>query len=68
MKDFMRQRFMLMSDKEKEVFLSQVPPAEQIRLAEGNPHQTKDITTDGEKLQPTLVQFIDETTHDTNTD
>lgn len=59
MKDFMRRRFKLMTDDEKEAFLKLVPAAEQIRLAEGNPHQTSDNTTEVTIPKPLLNALRD---------
>ena len=42
MKDYLRRKFMEMEDTQKEEFLKNVSPEMQIRLAEGNPHQTSD--------------------------
>lgn len=46
MKDYLRRKFMAMTDEEKEDWLKQhqVPGNELIRLAEGNPHSTTDTT------------------------
>ena len=52
LKDFLRRKFNNMSDIEKEEFLKQVSPVMQFRMAEGNPHQTEDVTSDGEKIIP----------------
>jgi hypothetical protein len=48
-----------MSDEEKLAFLETMTSETIWKMAEGNPHQTEDITTGGEKLQPLLVKFID---------
>ncbi len=45
MKDFMRDEFKRMTDTEKRKFLRMVPNLDQIKLAEGNPHQTNDLTS-----------------------
>ena len=55
LKDYVRQKFMAMTDREKEKFLSQIPASEQWRMGEGNPKQDTDITTDGEKIQGVIV-------------
>lgn len=52
-----------MSDEEKEEFLSKISHIDQFRMAEGNPHQTQDMTTGGEKLESVLVKFIDGKDH-----
>ena len=48
MKDYLRRKFMSLSDEEKEQFLidNKVAGLEQIKLAEGNPHQSNDTTVD----------------------
>lgn len=65
MKDYLRRKFMEMPDDEKEKFLEGVSPEMQIKLAEGNPKQDTDLTSNGESLQPVLVKFIDENNRDT---
>ena len=50
MKDFMRQRFKSMSDKARTEFLEEVAHIDQIKLAEGNPHSTTDITSDDKPI------------------
>lgn len=50
MKDYLRRKFMEMSDEEKEEFLEKVPAEMQIKLAEGNPAQ--DVTSAGERIIP----------------
>jgi hypothetical protein len=61
MKDFLRRKFMELSDEDKEKFLvdNKVSGVDQIKLAEGQPHQTQDVTSGGEALTPVLVKFID---------
>jgi hypothetical protein len=44
LKDYDRQRFLNMSDEEKEAFLSRIDPAFRYRMAEGNPTEDKQIT------------------------
>lgn len=62
LKDYMRNRFMEMSDEEKEEFLKDVPKGDKWRMAEGNPQN--DITSAGEKIAVNLVTF-DENNNDT---
>lgn len=50
MKDYLRRKLIEMSDEEKEHFLKKVAAIDQIKLAEGNPHQTQDVTSDGKSL------------------
>ena len=61
MKDYLRRKFMELSDSDKEKFLidNKVTGVDQIKLAEGNPANETDITSDGQALQPILVRFID---------
>lgn len=56
MKDYLRRKFMSMSDEEKEQWLkeNQVPGNELIRLAEGNPHSTTDTTIEVSQPIPLL--------------
>lgn len=61
LKDYMRNRFMEMSDEEKEEFLKDVPKSDKWRMAEGNPQN--DITSGGEKIAVNLVNF-DENNND----
>ena len=50
--------FMEMSDADKKAFLKKVPAVDQIKLAEGNPHNTQDFTSGDESLSSILVKFI----------
>lgn len=52
MKDYLRRKFMEMDDESKEIFLKNVSPEMQIRLAEGNPKQdnTTDLTSGGKPI------------------
>lgn len=52
MKDYLRRKFMSLSDEDKEQFLidNKVPGLEQIKLAEGQPHQSNDTTVE---IKPT---------------
>lgn len=43
LKEYDRQRFINMSDEEKEAFLSLIDPAMRYRMAEGNPTEDKNI-------------------------
>lgn len=43
MKDYLRRKFMEMTDAEKEEFLKKVSPEMQIKLAEGMPKQDTEI-------------------------
>ena len=54
LKDYIRRKLSKMSDEEKEKWLidNKISPELQFRMAEGNPHQTEDITSDGESVIP----------------
>lgn len=56
LKDYMRKRFMEMSEEEKEEFLKDVPKGEKWRMAEGNPAQEQEVK--GELIIK-LVQYGD---------
>ena len=47
LKDYVREKFMKMTDEEKEQFLRRITPEAQWRMGEGNPHNTGDLTTGG---------------------
>lgn len=55
LKDYMRARFIEMSDDEKEEFLKDVPKSDKWRMAEGNPQN--DVTSAGEKITVTTISF-----------
>ena len=59
MKDYLRHKFMEMSEEQKEEFLKNVSAEMQIKLAEGNPKQDTDVTSGGKELSAVLVKFID---------
>jgi len=63
LKEFARDLLMTMTDAEKKEYLKKLPPEIVWRMAEGNPHQTQDMTTAGEKLESVLVKFIDGKDH-----
>ena len=48
LKEYDRERFAKMSDKEKERFLSELAPEIRYRMAEGNPHQDNKHNIEGE--------------------
>ncbi len=48
-----------MSDEEKLEFMDGLPKEIIWKMAEGNPKQDTDVTTNGESLAPILVKFID---------
>lgn len=57
LKDYIRQKFMNMTDEQKEEFLKTISPDVQWRMGEGNPHNTEDITSGGEKVIPIYGTF-----------
>ena len=64
LKDYDRQKFLAMSDKDKEAFLSRISPELRYRMAEGNP-DTKTEMKGELKIMPILggvTQKEDETT------
>ena len=56
LKDYDRQRFIAMSDKEKEEFLKLVSPELRYRMAEGNPQN--DLTTGGDKFPTPILNEL----------
>ena len=50
LKEWVRRQLLNMDDKERKAFLKTIPPEMQWRMAEGNPHNTDDVTSGGEKL------------------
>ena len=50
MKEFAREWLMSMDDEEKQNFLKKVTPEFRWRMAEGNPHQTTDVTSGGKPI------------------
>ena len=58
LKDYVRQKLIDMGQEEAETFLKSIPNETQWKMAEGNPEQPTDITSNGEGLVPILVEFI----------
>lgn len=50
LKEYVRRKFMTMTDDEKEAFISGVDEKTMWTMAEGNPAQHTDLTTGGEKI------------------
>lgn len=50
LKEYDREKFAKMTDEEKEEFLSKIAPDMRYRMAEGNPHQTSDVTSAGKPI------------------
>jgi hypothetical protein len=59
LKAYARQKLSNMTPEEKEEFLKQITPEMIWKMAEGNPKQDTDVTTNGESLNKALVAFID---------
>lgn len=59
LKNYVREKFAKMSDSEKEAFLRKIAPIDLWKMGEGNPHQTQDTTTDGEKINDITVRIVD---------
>src|SRR3989344_8454000 len=56
LKEFAREFLMALSNEEKFKFLKNIDPAFIWRMAEGNPHQTKDITSGGKSIGEILEE------------
>ena len=56
LKEYIRQRFLDMTPEEKDKFISQLSPIDQFRMAEGNPHNTQDLTSKGERITNLLTE------------
>jgi hypothetical protein len=50
LKDYVRAKFIQMTDEEKEEFLGKIQPDMQWRMGEGNPKQDTDITSGGKPI------------------
>lgn len=51
LKDFARKYLLSLTDEQKELFLKALPPEIAWKMAEGNPHNTDDITSKGDKIK-----------------
>ena len=51
LKEYARQMFSEMTDEEKKKWLKKVHPDIIWRMSEGNPHNTDDITSKGDKIK-----------------
>ena len=47
LKEYDREKFIRMHDREKDAFLAKLAPEVRYKMAEGNPHQTQDTNIDG---------------------
>ena len=68
LKQYTREMLSAMTDEERQEFLNGIPKEVLWKLAEGNPHNTEDITSGGEALKPILVKFIDGTEDNKHTE
>jgi hypothetical protein len=50
LKEYIRQRFLAMTDEEKDAFMAKLEPIDLFKMAEGNPHNTQDLTSKDEKI------------------
>lgn len=58
LKDYVRDKFVKMSENQKEEFLKTINKETIWKMGEGNPESQTDITTAGQSLNPILVKFI----------
>ena len=58
LKEYAREYLMNLPDEEKMDYLSTLPKDVVWKMAEGNPHNTQDLTSDDKPLSPILVEFI----------
>lgn len=58
LKEFARELLMTMTDEEKVEYLKTLPKDIVWKMAEGNPHNTEDLTSGGKELQPLLVRIL----------
>lgn len=59
LKEYCRDFLSKMTEEERQEFMEGIPKETIWKMAEGNPKQDTDITSNGESLQPILVKFID---------
>ena len=61
LKEYMSEKFRMMTDTEKEEWLKENKVGGEIawKMAEGNPRQDTDVTSGGEPLTPLLVKFLE---------
>lgn len=69
MKNYLSEKFLSMSDSDKEAFLLKhgVSGKDQIEFGEGKAKQDTDITSGGQPLTPLLVRFLDNDSNNGNT-
>ncbi len=68
MKEYARELLERQTEEERQEFLHGLPKEVIWKMAEGNPKQDTDITSNGNELQPILVRFINKEDGDNNTD
>ncbi len=61
LKEFSRKEFESWSDEEKREYLAQVSHIDRWKMTEGNPENTTDLTSAGEKLELKIVSYGDKT-------
>ncbi len=59
LKEWTRKRLEAMTDEERDAFLEGIPKAEAWKMAEGNPANATDLTTDGKEIQFNVVRYGD---------
>lgn len=60
LKEFAREYLSNMSEEGRIAYFKSLNPNDVWKMAEGNPHQTEDVTTGGKPLQTLLVKFLDD--------
>lgn len=60
LKEFAREYLLSLPDDEKVDFLAALPPEIVWKMAEGNPHQTQDMTTNGKDLPTPIIPLTRE--------
>lgn len=58
LKEYAKEMLASMTDEERQDFLHGIPKETIWKLAEGNPKQDTDVTSNGESIVPVLVKFI----------
>lgn len=59
LKTYIRERFAMMTDEEREEFLDGLPKDIIWKMGEGSPETKTDLTTGGDKINTVLVKFLD---------
>jgi len=66
LKEYWREKFMSMSEEEKDEFSKKVGFDMIWRMAEGNPKQDTDMTSGGEKIQFNLITYSEDNNNSTS--